>query len=214
MSGGLVAGLDAGLIYNEFPYMGTGFHPPKSELFDEFYSHREDKSDLWWRNMLENPSTVQLNPRILAMTTFTAVLGLWAYSRFSPRIRAKLPHNARKGMLGVVHLVLLQATLGISTLIYLVPTPLAAAHQAGSLALLTGVMVLGNRVWFNRAAVKLVKGKGKGKHLHLESVSASARERAAKQAQLQGKKGKVKQPVPADLKKGQQAKKGQPGKKT
>merc|ERR1712000_157959 len=29
MSGGLVAGLDAGLIYNEFPYMGLGLTPPK-----------------------------------------------------------------------------------------------------------------------------------------------------------------------------------------
>eukprot|EP00730_Choanoeca_flexa_P017014 TRINITY_DN8137_c0_g1_i3.p3 TRINITY_DN8137_c0_g1~~TRINITY_DN8137_c0_g1_i3.p3 ORF type:complete len:103 (+),score=13.52 TRINITY_DN8137_c0_g1_i3:1225-1533(+) len=31
----------------------------------------------------------------------------------------------------------LQITLGISTLLYFVPTPLAATHQAGSLALLT-----------------------------------------------------------------------------
>src|SRR5262249_51526005 len=38
MSGGLVAGLDAGLIYNEFPYMGLGLTPPKSELWDKFYS--------------------------------------------------------------------------------------------------------------------------------------------------------------------------------
>jgi cytochrome c oxidase assembly protein subunit 15 len=161
MSGGLVAGLDAGMIYNEFPRMGTGFHPPKSELFDPFYSHREDQTDLWWRNMLENPSTVQLNHRVLATTTFTAVLGLWAYSRFNPSVRAKLPLSARKGMLGVVHLVLLQVALGISTLIYLVPTPLAAAHQAGSLALLTGVMVLGNRVWVNKATLRLVKNKMK-----------------------------------------------------
>ena len=35
-------------------------------------------------------------------------------------------------MLGVVHLLMLQVALGISTLIYLVPTPLASAHQAGS----------------------------------------------------------------------------------
>jgi heme a synthase len=111
--------------------------------------------------MLENPSTVQLNHRVLATTTFTAVLGLWAYSRFNPSVRAKLPLSARKGMLGVVHLVLLQVALGISTLIYLVPTPLAAAHQAGSLALLTGVMVLGNRVWVNKATLRLVKNKMK-----------------------------------------------------
>jgi len=157
MSGGLVAGLDAGLIYNEFPRMGTGFHPPKSELFDTFYSRREDHSDLFWRNMLENPSTVQLNHRVLATTAFTAILGLWSYSRFNKSVRAALPNAARKGMLGCVHLLLFQVALGISTLIYLVPIPLAAAHQAGSLALLTGVVVLGNRVWIPKRSLAMVK---------------------------------------------------------
>ena len=157
MSGGLVAGLDAGMIYNQFPRMGEGFAPPKSELFSKFYSRKEDGSDIWWRNMLENPSTVQLDHRILAMTTFTAVLALFAYSRFNTKIRQALPRSAQKGMLGVVHLVLLQATLGISTLIYLVPTPLAAAHQAGALALLTGVVVLRSRTFVPKRTLKFVE---------------------------------------------------------
>lgn len=159
MSGGLVAGLDAGMIYNEFPRMGTGFAPPKSELFSSFYSRREDGSDIWWRNMLENPSTVQLDHRILATTTFTAILALWAYSRFNPKVRSVLPNQARKGMLGVVHLVFFQVALGISTLIYLVPVPLAAAHQAGSLALLTGVMVLGSRIWIPRSTMRILQNR-------------------------------------------------------
>lgn len=157
LSGGLVAGLDAGLIYNEFPRMGVGFAPPKSELFSKFYSRKEDGSDIWWRNMLENPSTVQLDHRILATTTFTAILSLWAYTRFNARVRGAIPNSARKGMLGVVHLVLMQAALGISTLIYLVPTPLAAMHQAGALALLTGTLVLGNRIWVSPRTMRLVK---------------------------------------------------------
>ena len=159
MSGGLVAGLDAGLIYNEFPRMGKGFAPPASELFSEFYSRKEDGSDIWWRNMLENPSTVQLDHRILATTTFTTIMGLWAYSRFNKKVRAALPSAGRKGMLGVVHLVSLQVVLGISTLIYLVPVPLAAAHQAGSLALLSGVMVLGSRVWVPQRSLRIVQRK-------------------------------------------------------
>jgi heme a synthase len=157
MSGGLVAGLDAGLIYNEFPYMGNGLTPPKSELFDKFYSRKPNGSDLWWRNMLENPSTVQLDHRILATTTFTAAMALWAYSRFSPKVRAVLPKSGKRGMLGVVHLVSLQVILGISTLIYLVPIPLAAAHQAGSLALLSGVLVLGSRIWVPKRSLRLVQ---------------------------------------------------------
>lgn len=36
----------------------------------------------------------------------------------------------------------IQVLLGISTLLYLVPVPLAAAHQAGSVALLTTMVAL------------------------------------------------------------------------
>lgn len=156
LSGALVAGLDAGLIYNEFPKMGIGLAPPSSELWDKFYSRREDGSDLWWRNILENPSLVQLDHRILATTTFCAILALFAYSR-TGKVAAALPKSAQKGMLGVVHLVSLQVALGISTLIYMVPISLAAAHQAGSLALLTGALVLGHRLRVPKSTLNLVQ---------------------------------------------------------
>ncbi|KAE8827190.1 hypothetical protein PTNB85_08543 [Pyrenophora teres f. teres] len=153
LSGALVAGLDAGLIYNEFPWMGLGLAPPKKELLDPFYSHVPDQSDLVWRNMLENPSFVQLDHRILATTTFTAIMSLFAYTRFAKGVRAKLPKEANKGVQGMVHLVTLQVTLGISTLIYMVPTWLASAHQAGALALLTGAVVLFSRITLPRRAI-------------------------------------------------------------
>ncbi|KAL8718139.1 MAG: hypothetical protein Q9225_004695 [Loekoesia sp. 1 TL-2023] len=156
MSGGLVAGLDAGFIYNEFPYMGLGLTPPRSELFSDFYSHTPDKSDIWWRNALENPSLVQLDHRILATTTFASVMGLWAYTKLSPTLRTMLPAACKKGMHGVVGFVCLQVALGISTLLYLVPLPLASAHQAGSLALLSSVIILGGRTWVPRRAARLV----------------------------------------------------------
>ncbi|KAI0021818.1 COX15-CtaA-domain-containing protein [Xylariomycetidae sp. FL0641] len=156
LSGALVAGLDAGLIYNEFPKMGLGLAPPKSELFDKFYCRREDGDDLVWRNMMENPSLVQLDHRILATTTFCAILALFAYSR-TGRVASVLPKPVRKSMMGVVHLVSLQVALGISTLIYMVPIPLAAAHQAGSLALLTGVLVLGHRLRVPYSTLKMVQ---------------------------------------------------------
>ncbi|GAM84340.1 hypothetical protein ANO11243_023340 [Dothideomycetidae sp. 11243] len=154
MSGGLVAGLDAGLIYNEFPYMGLGLTPPKKELFDPWYSHTPDRSDLWWRNMLENPSLVQLDHRILATTTFTAVMALWAYARFRRGVRSALPIRALRATNIVFSLVWVQATLGITTLLYLVPLPLASAHQAGALALLTATLFLGRQVWVPRRVAK------------------------------------------------------------
>ncbi|RKF62836.1 Electron transfer protein 1, mitochondrial [Erysiphe neolycopersici] len=159
LSGAFVAGLDAGLVYNQFPYMGDGLYPPKEELFDPYYSSKADGSDLIWRNMLENPTTVQFDHRVLAMTTTAAVLCLWAYSRFNPRVRNCMPNSVRRGMLGVVNIVFYQVTLGISTLLYLVPTPLAAMHQAGALALLTAVTVLGSRVWIPKRTWSLIKSR-------------------------------------------------------
>ncbi|PHH87711.1 hypothetical protein CDD83_8514 [Cordyceps sp. RAO-2017] len=170
MSGGLVAGLDAGLIYNEFPRMGLGLTPPRAELWDDFYSRRTDRADLWWRNMLENPSTVQMDHRILAVTTFCSILALFAYSR-SGRVAAALPPGAKKAATGLVHLVSLQVALGISTLIYLVPIPLAAAHQAGSLAVLSGALVLAHRLHVPRPTVRMLEQRLK----QLQASSPAAR---------------------------------------
>ncbi|KAF3933706.1 hypothetical protein ABW19_dt0202581 [Dactylella cylindrospora] len=157
MSGAMVAGLDAGLVYNEFPYMGNGIIPPQKELFDTLYSREPPPhSDLFYRNMLENPVTVQLNHRILATTSFFTVLALWAYGRGLHRRKALTP-AAKKGILGLVHLVSLQVALGIGTLIYMVPHSLASLHQANSLALLTGCLVLGSRVWVPKALLKVAE---------------------------------------------------------
>ena len=162
MSGALVAGLDAGLIYNDFPYMGLGLTPPRSELLDPFYSRTASPHpDLLWRNMLENPSFVQLDHRILATTTFSAVIAFWAYGRFNSQLRNALPTAAKRGVHGLVGFVCLQAALGISTLIYLVPLPLASAHQAGALALLSMAIILNRRLWVPRAALRALERQGR-----------------------------------------------------
>jgi cytochrome c oxidase assembly protein subunit 15 len=64
-TGAFVAGLDAGLIYNEFPTMGGRLMPPTEEMMDPRYAKAADKSDKWWRNLLENPTTVQFDHRAL-----------------------------------------------------------------------------------------------------------------------------------------------------
>lgn len=177
MSGGLVAGLDAGLIYNEFPFMGEGFAPPMSELFSDYYSRLADKSDLWWRNALENPSLVQLNHRILGITTFCSTVGLWAYARYSPTMKSLLPRAAKKGVHGVVGFAVMQATLGVTTLLYLVPTHLASAHQAGSLLLLTWVLVLGSRVWHPSRTAKLLRMSLNSTNHYVSNTSAKVASR-------------------------------------
>jgi cytochrome c oxidase assembly protein subunit 15 len=58
-----VAGLDAGLIYNEFPFMGESLAPPKKELFT---------FEPVWRNFFENPSLVQFDHRLMVMSLVIA----------------------------------------------------------------------------------------------------------------------------------------------
>lgn len=139
LSGAFVAGLDAGLLYNEFPLMGGRLAPPVDELFSPFYAKNLDHSDLWWRNIFENPTTVQFNHRCLAITTYFATAALFAASR-NPVLRSVLPPMTRRMVTSAFVMVNIQALLGISTLLYLVPVPLAAAHQAGSVVLLTTVL--------------------------------------------------------------------------
>ncbi|CAD6916899.1 unnamed protein product [Tilletia laevis] len=167
MSGALVAGLDAGMIYNEWPTMGGEgrLAPPADELLDERYRLRSSSSTqkepglfdwrLWTGNVFNNPTTVQLVHRTLATTTFVAVLGL-AFRTRSLRLAlqsqqkktatavaaARLPPLVPRLALLAAGVVSLQATLGITTLLYLVPIPLASAHQAGSLALLSVLVAL------------------------------------------------------------------------
>jgi len=140
-AGAFVAGLDAGLVYNEFPTMGGGLAPPLVDLMSPSYSKCADGSDMWWRNIFENPATVQFNHRLLAMTTYASTTALYL-STLRPSLRASLPLVVRRLALTAFGLANVQVLLGISTLLYLVPVPLAAAHQAGSIALFSSLVAL------------------------------------------------------------------------
>ena len=65
-----MAGLDAGLLYNEFPLMGGRIAPPSDELFNPAYASQSDGTGLW-RNIFENPTTVQFNHRVLVRFLFS-----------------------------------------------------------------------------------------------------------------------------------------------
>lgn len=155
MSGAFVAGLDAGMIYNSFPYMGETIVPPSNELFDPNYnkSNPDSSWSLFWRNMLENPTTVQFNHRVLAVSTFFLIT---AFHLYTHRMKSFLPRSAYRANMAVMGIVSVQVALGISTLVYVVPTPLAAAHQAGALALLTSVIFMCARLRQPRTAQRLL----------------------------------------------------------
>ncbi|RKP23525.1 COX15/CtaA family [Syncephalis pseudoplumigaleata] len=146
MSGAFVAGLDAGLLYDTFPKMGGRWIPPEHDIWSEVFTQPGDVSR--WRNLFENPTTVQFDHRVLGTTTVAATMALWYYA-----CRLPLPPAARRTAHGMLAAALVQISLGISTLLYAVPIPLAASHQAGSLVLLTVVLRLAHLL--KRSPVKL-----------------------------------------------------------
>ena len=120
-SGGMVAGLDAGLVYNTFPLMGDKFIPLDILEIKPKYI-----------NFFENPVTVQFDHRILGLTTFTLIILIWFYARlmnFHSNIKTKT------NILLIV--VLIQVCLGITTLLSYVAIHVAIVHQLGSLVLFT-----------------------------------------------------------------------------
>ena len=130
VSGGFVAGLKAGFAYNSFPKMGDQWLPPAGWMLQP-----------GWRNLFENIATVQFDHRLLAMLTLASILAFWAYA-----LRRPIPRCARLG----IHLLLLtgiiQVAMGIGTLLLHVPVALAAAHQAGALALLSVALFVVHRL--------------------------------------------------------------------
>ena len=125
--GGLVAGLDAGLTYNTWPLMDGTLVP--SGLF-----HLSP----WWRNVFESVLTVQFDHRLGAYLLFAVA---WAHAfqaRGTPYVRSAL---------GLALLVTLQAALGITTLLLVVPLDVALTHQFGAMVVLIAAVIHLRRMW-------------------------------------------------------------------
>jgi cytochrome c oxidase assembly protein subunit 15 len=125
--GALVAGLRAGLIFNTWPLIEGRFLPPLSQLF---------AAEPWWRNLFENPLTVQFDHRMIAYA-----LWLTAIAHALDVIWTGHSRAARWGSLAVAAAVTLQATLGILTLLEQAPLALALAHQSVAMLVLTGAAI-------------------------------------------------------------------------
>lgn len=126
-SGGFVAGLDGGKVYNEFPLMGGQWMPRE-------YTHLSPL----WHNWFDNPVAAQFNHRVLAMLTLVSALALFAVGR---RVMAGAPVRAIQR---VAIVVVIQVALGITTLLWSVPVVVAALHQLGAVALLAAAIVAAN----------------------------------------------------------------------
>jgi cytochrome c oxidase assembly protein subunit 15 len=118
--GAFVAGLKAGFGYNTFPTMNGNWFP---EGFFQF--------DPAWLNLFESRAGVQFIHRTIAWCLVAAIVGTWTYSR-----TLTLGDDARKAMNWLLAMVFVQFSLGVLTLVFVVPLPLAAAHQLGACVLL------------------------------------------------------------------------------
>jgi len=122
VAGGFVAGLHAGLTYNTFPLMD-------GRLVPEGYAALRPLA----RNLTENVTAVQFDHRLLATLTLILVSVMAALAP-----RAGLPRPVAASLAAAVAG---QYLLGVATLLWVVPLPLATAHQFGAATLLTVVLV-------------------------------------------------------------------------
>ena len=121
IAGALVAGMDAGLLYNEYPLMGDGLVPV-------------EYGDNGWLDPLENPASAQFHHRWLAALTVIAVVALALRGRRNSA--TQIPATL------VLLAVLAQFVLGVLTLLSGVMITLGGMHQAGAVLLLASLLWL------------------------------------------------------------------------
>jgi cytochrome c oxidase assembly protein subunit 15 len=118
LAGALVAGTDAGMGYNTWPLIDGAFVP-----------RGLGEASPWYLNLFENPLTVQFEHRMLGYAVVLAALGQLAWLAL---------RGAAQPLIGsaftLALFALLQAALGVWTLLLSVPIALGLAHQAGAIA--------------------------------------------------------------------------------
>ena len=120
IAGTFVSGMDAGLVYNTFPYMGDGIVPI-------------EYGTLGIADPFENPVAAQFHHRLLASITLIIIV------LYSINYIIKNPINLR--ILLLLFATTCQFIIGIFTLLYSVPITLGAMHQFG------GVLLFLSALW-------------------------------------------------------------------
>ncbi|WP_336294794.1 COX15/CtaA family protein [Bartonella sp. CB169] len=118
--GALVAGTHAGKVYNTWPLMDSQIIP------DGLLRHNPV-----WLNLFENPLTIQFVHRFFAYFLFVVAVIHALY------VRKSIPnsvHSYRASFICII--IIIQALLGIFTLLYEVPISLGLLHQSIALAIL------------------------------------------------------------------------------
>lgn len=116
--GALVAGIDAGSAYTDWPFMAGGFFPPDLFAMEPF-----------WRNFFEDPGLVQFMHRIAGYLLFGFGVFLWLVTRQIGNKSVSFAFNI------VLGFMILQVTLGVITIVYSAPWYFAIVHQFGAVLL-------------------------------------------------------------------------------
>ncbi|QFT80819.1 Heme A synthase [Roseovarius sp. THAF27] len=137
--GALVAGIDAGRTFTDWPLMAGGFLPV------DFWM-----PELGIRNFFENPGLVQFMHRMTGYLLLAFGLVVWLRGRRSA-------HALTRGAFNFAFLALvLQVVLGIMTVLYIAPWQLAITHQV--LAVILWVLILRARFLSQYPVVRSVRG--------------------------------------------------------
>ncbi|KIC26705.1 MULTISPECIES: heme A synthase [unclassified Leisingera] len=110
--GALVAGIDAGRSYTDWPLMGGQVIPPNPFMIEPV-----------WKNFFENPGLVQFIHRVAGYLLFAFGAVAWLRGRGSAHARTRFAFNAVFAALSV------QVLLGIITVVYAAPLHAAITHQ-------------------------------------------------------------------------------------
>lgn len=123
LGGALVAGIDAGRGYVDWPLMQGAFLPPESFELSPL-----------WRNFFENAALVQFVHRMLGYAV--VALGLaFAWQAAQPGLaELRLWGRIAAGVLAA------QMVLGIVTVMHAAPLEIAIFHQAGALVALAAIL--------------------------------------------------------------------------
>ena len=116
--GALVAGIDAGRNYVDWPLMAGGFLPP--DLF---------ALEPVWRNFFEDDGLVQFIHRMSGYILFLFGIYVWFSSRKSGN------SQIRNAISLVMLIIFLQMTIGVITVMYSAPWHIAIFHQFGAIVL-------------------------------------------------------------------------------
>ncbi|MBB3994482.1 cytochrome c oxidase assembly protein subunit 15 [Sulfitobacter undariae] len=121
--GALVAGIDAGRTYTDWPMMAGTFFPPQAFVLEPML-----------RNFIENPGLVQFIHRMTGYALFAFAVVVWLRGRKSAHPKTRTAFNA------VFAVILVQVVLGITTVLYAAILPIALTHQG--VAVLCWVLIL------------------------------------------------------------------------